>query len=104
MLTLAVAAHASSPATAEALAKEISLSRPWMLDQMVSAVPAMMPRAYRWAGEMEEIGEFVGGEEADIYRGLAKIYERVKKSLDGDRADIEVLNNFVEDAKRAQKK
>lgn len=75
-----------------------------MLDQLVDAVPAMMPRAYRWVGEMEEIGEFVGGEEADIYRGLAKTYGRVEKSLGGDRADIEVLNDFVEGAKRAQKK
>ncbi|KAI9572337.1 6-phosphogluconate dehydrogenase C-terminal domain-like protein [Boletus coccyginus] len=102
--TMILAAHASSPATAEALIQEMSRSRAWMLDQLVDAVPAMMPRAYRWVGEMEEIGEFVGGEEADIYRGLAKTYGRVEKSLGGDRADIEVLNNFVEGAKRAQKK
>lgn len=53
---------------------------------------------------MEEIGEFVGGKEGDTYKGLARIYERVEKSLDGDQADVKVLRKFVEDAKRTQKK
>lgn len=99
-----LAAHASSPATAEALVKELSQSQPEVRDRLVNAVPAMLPKAYRWVGEMEEIGEFVGGKEGDIYRGLARIYERVEKSLDGDRADVEVLSKFVEDAKKTQKK
>lgn len=64
----------------------------------------MLPKAYRWVGEMEEIGEFVGGKEGGIYGGLARIYERVEKSLDGDQADVEVLREFVEDARRAQEK
>lgn len=104
MLTLALAAHASSPATAEALVKELSLSQAVVLDRLVETVPPMLPKAYRWVGEMEEIGKFVGGKEGDIYRGLARIYERVEKSLDGDQADVEVLKKFVEDAKRTQKK
>lgn len=53
---------------------------------------------------MEEIGEFVGGKEGDVYRGLAKIYERVENSLNGDQADVKLLSKFAEDAKRTQKK
>ncbi|KAH0827317.1 6-phosphogluconate dehydrogenase C-terminal domain-like protein [Lanmaoa asiatica] len=101
--TMVLAAHASSPAIAEALIKELSLSQPGVLDRLVKTLPPMLPKAYRWVGEMEEIGGFVGGKEGDIYNGLAKIYERVEKSLDGDQTDVEVLSKFVEDAKRMQK-
>ncbi|KAF8550689.1 6-phosphogluconate dehydrogenase C-terminal domain-like protein [Imleria badia] len=102
--TMILAAHASSPATAEALVKELSLSQAGVLDRLVKSVPAMLPKAYRWVGEMEEIGEFVGGGEGDIYRGLARIYERVEKSLGGDQVDVEVLRKFVEDAKKTWQK
>ncbi|KIJ19118.1 hypothetical protein PAXINDRAFT_175099 [Paxillus involutus ATCC 200175] len=101
--TMILAAHASSPATAEALMKFLSISHPAVLDQVVKTVPTMLPRAYRWVGEMEEIADFVGGKEGDVYRGLAEVYERVGKSLDGDQADVDVLKKFVEDAKNMQK-
>ncbi|KAG9316205.1 6-phosphogluconate dehydrogenase C-terminal domain-like protein [Chiua virens] len=100
--TMILAAHGSSPATAEALLKELGVSQPEVLDRIVKAVPSMLPKAYRWVGEMQEIAGFVG-QEGDIYRGLARIYERVDRSLGGDRADVEVLHKFVEDAKRMQK-
>lgn len=83
---------------------ELGLSQTGMLDRLVKSVPSMLPKAYRWVGEMEEIGEFVGGKEGDTYRGLARIYERVEKSLEGDQVDVEVLRKFVEDAKRTQQK
>lgn len=66
----------------------------------------MLPKAYRWVGEMEEISAFVGGGEGDIYQGLARLYERVERSLKdeaegkGAGGDVEVLRNFVEDAKK----
>ncbi|KIK98573.1 hypothetical protein PAXRUDRAFT_667942 [Paxillus rubicundulus Ve08.2h10] len=91
-------------ATAEALVTELSMSQPAVLDRIVRTVPPMLPRAYRWVGEMEEIADFVGGREGDVYRGLARVYERVGKSLDGDQADVDVLKRFVEDAKNTQRK
>ncbi|KIJ67502.1 hypothetical protein HYDPIDRAFT_149143 [Hydnomerulius pinastri MD-312] len=100
--TMVLAAHASSPATAEALMNELGISQPVLLDRLVKSVPPMLPKAYRWIGEMEEIGDFVGGSEGDVYRGLARVYERIEKSLDGDQADVGVLNKFVEDAKKLQ--
>ncbi|KAF9230665.1 6-phosphogluconate dehydrogenase C-terminal domain-like protein [Melanogaster broomeanus] len=99
-----LAAHASSPATAEALMKELSMTQPGVLGEMVKQIPKMLPKAYRWAGEMDGIGDFVGGKEGDVYRGLARVFERVEKSLDGDQADVEVLKQFVRDAEIMKKK
>ena len=62
----------------------------------------MLPKAYRWVGEMEEISSFVGGGEGLIHQGLARLYERVDGSLQSrqEGGDIDVLNKFVEDAKK----
>jgi len=126
--TMILAAHANSPSTAEALLHELAASQPMMLQRMTRMIPDMLPKAYRWVGEMEEISSFVaagakatsastkangngisnsavqdmGGEEL-IYLGLAKLFERVDKSLkQGGGAggeDVRVLRDFVEDAK-----
>ncbi|KAG2358932.1 6-phosphogluconate dehydrogenase C-terminal domain-like protein [Suillus spraguei] len=98
--TMVLAAHASSPATADALMRELQISQPILLDRLVNDVPPMIPKAYRWIREMEEIADFVGGSEGDVYRGIAKVYERVEKSIAGDQEDIETLMNFVEKAKK----
>lgn len=96
------AAHASSPETAEALLYELSASQPTLLQRITGTVPPMLPKAYRWVGEMSEIAGFVGGEEGDIYRGLSKLYERIEGSVNsgGAGGDVELLKKFVEDAKR----
>lgn len=60
----------------------------------------MLPKAYRWSGEMEEISEFVGGAEGQTYTGFARLYERIEKSVKDDQGDVEVLKKFVEDAKK----
>jgi len=61
----------------------------------------MMPKAYRWVGEMEEIAGFVGGGEGDIYNGLARLYERIERSVEeGDGGDVDVLKKFIDDAQR----
>lgn len=98
--TMVLAAHGSSPATADALMRELQISQPILLDRLVKTVPPMVPKAYRWIGEMEEIADFVGGSEGDVYRGIAKVYERVEKSIAGDQEDIATLRNFVEKAKK----
>ncbi|KAH9945651.1 6-phosphogluconate dehydrogenase [Amylocystis lapponica] len=87
-------AHASSPATSEALLRELHASQPQILQRAVRAVPDMVPKAYRWVAEMEEIAAFVGAGEGDIHRGMARVYER------GEGGDVAVLRKFVEDAKR----
>ncbi|KAG2125966.1 6-phosphogluconate dehydrogenase C-terminal domain-like protein [Suillus clintonianus] len=98
--TMVLAAHASSPATADALMRELHMSQPVLLNRLVEAVPPMLPKAYRWIGEMEEIADFVGGGEGDVYRGIAKVYERIEKSIAGDEVDVATLRKFVEKAKK----
>ncbi|TFK48615.1 6-phosphogluconate dehydrogenase C-terminal domain-like protein [Heliocybe sulcata] len=99
--TVILAAHASSPATAQALISEMSLSQPALLQRTTKSIPDMLPKAYRWVGEMEEISAFVGESgENNIHKGLASTFARVEKSLKGDNADVEVLKDFVERAKK----
>lgn len=95
------AAHASSPATVEALISELNDSQPELLRRCVTHIPPMLPKAYRWVGEMEEIAGFVGEGQEEIYTGLAKIYERIESSIGGDRKDVEVLEQFVGGARKA---
>ncbi|KAJ4493905.1 6-phosphogluconate dehydrogenase C-terminal domain-like protein [Lentinula edodes] len=101
--TMILAAHASSPATAEALLHELGDSQPEFLRRITRTIPPMLPKAYRWVGEMEEIGSFVGGGEGAIYEGISKLYQRVEQSLNSDQKDVEVLKKFVEEAKKEMK-
>lgn len=100
-LTL-LAAHASSPATADALLHELHASQPEFLKRITRSVPPMLPKAYRWVGEMKEIAEFVGEGEGETYTGISKTYKRIEKSLSdkGQGEDVEVLKRFVEEAKQ----
>ncbi|KAJ4000633.1 6-phosphogluconate dehydrogenase C-terminal domain-like protein [Lentinula boryana] len=98
--TMILAAHASSPATAEALLHELGDSQPEFLRRITRTIPPMLPKAYRWVGEMEEIGSFVGEGEGVIYEGIAKLYKRIEQSLNSDQEDVQVLKKFVEEAKK----
>ena len=105
-LNASLAAHASSPATAEALVHELHSSQPQILQRITTSIPNMLPKAYRWVAEMEEISSFVGGGEGQIHQGLAHLFERVERSLKeekegGSAEDVKVLRGFVEDAKAA---
>jgi len=98
--TMILAAHASSPATANALLEELGASQPEFLRRITQSVPSMLPKAYRWVGEMQEIAAFVGAGEGSTYEGIANLYSRIEQSLNGDREDVEVLQKFVEEAKK----
>jgi hypothetical protein len=100
LTTQILAAHASSPQTAEALLHELAYSQPEFL-RRITGIPGMLPKAYRWVGEMEEIAKFVGAGEGAIYEGIASLYRRIQRSLDDpDQEDVKVLEKFVEDAKK----
>ena len=72
------------------------------LKRITTSVPGMLPKAYRWVGEMEEISQFVGGGEGKIHEGMARLYERIEKSVKEGEAggDVDVLKGFVEEAKK----
>jgi 3-hydroxyisobutyrate dehydrogenase-like beta-hydroxyacid dehydrogenase len=99
--TMILAAYESSPATAKALLEELGHSQRAVLERITKSVPSMIPKAYRWVGEMEEIAGFVGNGEGEVYSGLAQTFRRVQHSVaeeDGGR-DIQVLEGFVANAK-----
>ncbi|KAF8893931.1 hypothetical protein BD779DRAFT_1504313 [Infundibulicybe gibba] len=75
--TMILAASRSSPATADALIHELRASQPGLLQRLTQTVPPMLPKAYRFVGEMKEIAGFVGGDEGETYEGLSKLYENI---------------------------
>jgi len=106
-VAMILAAHASSPATAAALVSELGASQSQVLKELVYHVPIMIPKAYRWIAEMEELGAFVGplGMEGDIYRGLGMLFERVAQAAVTERevnvgGDIQVLEEFVRKSRK----
>ncbi|KAG1869435.1 hypothetical protein DFJ58DRAFT_855799 [Suillus subalutaceus] len=62
--------HRSSPATADALMKELSVSQPALMGRLIQTVSEGIPKAYRFVAEMEGLAEFVGGGEADVFKDL----------------------------------
>ncbi|KAG2127700.1 hypothetical protein DEU56DRAFT_527724 [Suillus clintonianus] len=101
-MTMMLTAHRSSPATADALMKELSMSQPALMGRLIQTVPEGIPKAYRFVAEMEGLAEFVGGGEANVFKGFARVFERVSGSLEGDGADIETLRRGVEKALELQ--
>jgi len=78
-LGTAMVAAAMRDGLGEALRNELARTQPQILRRIGQSVPAMFPKAYRWVAEMEEIAAFLGGDErgAMIYRGAARLYERI---------------------------
>ena len=57
----------------------------------------MLPKAYRWGGEMEEIAAFVGaGEAAAIYQGLARLFERLAQDTRSSSTEADALERFFD--------
>jgi hypothetical protein len=68
-----------------ALREEFAHSQPAMLERMRGAVPAMVPKAHRWVGEMEEIAKTFEpcGLTPLTFEGAAAIYAFVADSPPG---------------------
>lgn len=77
MTQLAVAA--SRLGVSAPLREEFALSQPAMLERMQRAVPAMVPKAHRWVGEMEEIARTfeAAGLTPRTFEGAAALYAMV---------------------------
>lgn len=87
---------ATRAGTAEALRRELADSQPNLLAWLTRAVPAMHAKAYRWVAEMEEVAGFVGEgrEDATIFAGAARFYERIAADADGPEAERVALTAF----------
>jgi len=79
----------------DALMRELSDSQRALLAQLSRSVPDMFSKAERWAPEMEEIAAYASLDgEAEVYRGLARLYERLAQDLAGPRDEIDALEAF----------
>ncbi|EJT97795.1 6-phosphogluconate dehydrogenase C-terminal domain-like protein [Dacryopinax primogenitus] len=98
--TMILAAYHNSPGTAEALIAELSESQPLMLQRFTKGIPDMLPKAYRFHGEMQEISGFVveegGGGSGDIHKGLAATFRRLEQSIKEDGTEVKQLKDFIQ--------
>jgi 3-hydroxyisobutyrate dehydrogenase-like beta-hydroxyacid dehydrogenase len=92
-----ILAAARSGASA-ALRQEMSESLPGLLNSLQRQVPDMLPKAYRWVGEMREIANFVGDDTAaaEVYGGCAQLFQHVAEDVAGEkRAASELVDFFL---------
>jgi putative dehydrogenase len=96
----AMIAGASRAGLSSALATELQRSQPGILAMLCGWSPGMFPKAYRWVAEMEQIAEFLGGDDRGraIYEGAARLYESIahewEQSGEGS-AMRAAVNSFV---------
>jgi putative dehydrogenase len=80
---------------ADALHAELAAREPAALAALNRKVPDMIPKAYRWVAEMEEIAKFlVPDGTGEIFEGAAAVYSRIAEALASGDADIEQLRSF----------
>jgi 3-hydroxyisobutyrate dehydrogenase-like beta-hydroxyacid dehydrogenase len=87
---------ASRSGATEALYQEMSESLPGLLTSLGRQVPDMLPKAYRWVGEMREIAAYAGEDAAarDVYVGFAALFDRIARDAAGERLESDVLTKF----------
>lgn len=88
---------ATRAGAADALRQELAQSQTEVLKGFQRTMPGMYDKAYRFAGEMEEIAAFIGADrpEAGIYRGMAGLYERIAADLKGEKREIGALDAIL---------
>jgi putative dehydrogenase len=77
---------------------ELERSHPSLVASFTRAVPDMFPKAYRFVGEMEEIADFVGEDEAakKMYLAFADFYTRIAADLEGKKDETGALAKFLD--------
>ncbi len=87
---------ATRAGVAGALEHELASSESWLLGSLARRIPDMLPKAYRWVAEMQQIREFVGADPAaaEIYAGAAGLYERLARDFAGERLETRAFDDF----------
>jgi hypothetical protein len=90
---------ATRAGAAPALRQEMSESLPELLNTLSHRVPDMLPKAYRWVAEMQEIAGFSAADPAaaSIFTAFAQLYERISHDLTGDEQESAQLRQFFSD-------
>jgi 3-hydroxyisobutyrate dehydrogenase-like beta-hydroxyacid dehydrogenase len=92
-----ILAASRSGATA-ALYQEMSESLPALLTSLRRQVPDMLPKAYRWVGEMREIAAFAGDDvaTAEVFNGFAQLFEHISHDVAGEKRASAQLTQFFD--------
>ncbi len=86
---------ASRAGVAAELRAELGASQPALLARLTTSVPDMVPKAYRWDGEMDEIAAFSSDDAtAAIYHGFAAFYRRIADDAATTGSERETLAAF----------
>jgi 3-hydroxyisobutyrate dehydrogenase-like beta-hydroxyacid dehydrogenase len=87
---------ATRAGAADALRAELTASQPALSAWFARMVPSMYGKAYRWAGEMEEIAAFTRADTgaSAIYGGAAELYARLADPAAAD--EIAALRAFLD--------
>ncbi len=82
---------------APALLAELAESQPAVLAWLQRSIPGMVDKAYRWVGEMEEIGAFLEPPRGEslIYNGAAQLYARLAADHAGAGEEIAALRRVL---------
>ncbi|GAB5375833.1 MAG: NAD(P)-dependent oxidoreductase [Acuticoccus sp.] len=82
----------------ESLLAELAASQPATLAALSRQLPAMLPKAYRWDGEMREIARFLEPEAgaARMMTGAADLYQHIAEDVaEGEQSEIvQLLRRF----------
>ncbi|MFT0548590.1 DUF1932 domain-containing protein [Allopusillimonas ginsengisoli] len=74
------------------LSSELATSQPQLFAWLNHMVPDMLPKAYRWVAEMDEISAYLGERpESGIYNSIARVYEDLAADWAAERSDAAVL-------------
>jgi putative dehydrogenase len=101
----AMALGAARSGCAAALHDELAQSQPQLLAWLTRAVPRMVPKAYRFVAEMEEIGHFLGSPGGEMYAATARLYADIAEDEQNPNAaagPIAPLKRFFAAADAAQ--
>lgn len=96
-ISSAMVVAATKAGAADALRDELALSQPAILARLEVALPDMIPKAYRWVAEMQEISGFLGPDHpaSQIYQGFAKWFEHLAGDAKGEAVDASLLKAFA---------
>ncbi|ORM64286.1 NAD(P)-dependent oxidoreductase [Pantoea rodasii] len=98
LLTSAMLINASRVGAAEALREEMQDSQQALLQRMAKATPDMLPKAWRWAAEMDEIATLNQGELAtdQLYRALGEVCRQLADDQQQDQQFNSLLAAFFQ--------
>jgi 3-hydroxyisobutyrate dehydrogenase-like beta-hydroxyacid dehydrogenase len=83
----------------DALLRELAESQGAVLAQLSRGVPDMFSKAERWAPELDEIARYAEREgDAEIFAGMARLYERIADDLKNAGEETGDLDNFFRKA------